>query len=165
MFIFCPIFFIYFLVIYCIFFPKFLDILSDFASLLVWNCPFRNCTFSHLSIWSENVSINCEAWGRRNSSISRFQWAISAISELLFVSVFVIFFPDFLAILLDVTGLCVWNCLFRESMLLYLSTSTETLYLSNRSLRSTISKVWVRRNSSISWFWWAISAIRELLFV
>jgi len=47
----------------------------------------------------------------------------------------------------------------------YLSTSTETLYLSNVWLGSTISMVWGRRNSSISGFWWAISAITKLLLL
>jgi len=46
-----------------------------------------------------------------------------------------------------------------------LSTSTETLYLSNVWLVSTISMVWDRRNSRISGYWWAISAITELLLL
>ena len=79
-----------------------------------------------------------------------------------FVSLSLYFSLIFFTILSYFIGLCIWNCYFRKSTLSYLS---ETLYLSNRSLRWTISKIWERRNSSISEFWWAISSISGLLLL
>jgi len=58
-------------------------------------------------------------------------------------------FSLFYHILSYFIGLCIWNCHFRKSTLLYLS---ETLYLSNRWLESTISDVCCRRNSQIRTF-------------
>jgi len=173
----------YYLFIFChnffyIFLSDFLDILSDFTALPVWNCPFRKFICPYLSIWSENVqsehgSTVCEVWNRRNSSISAFWWAISAIRELLLLLFFnhhslsekpvslyfsLIFWLFYWILLVYVFVIAYLGNLH----LPYLSTSTETLFL---WLGSIICEVCGRRNSSISSFWWAISAISGLLLL
>jgi len=146
------------------------------------NCPIRKSTVlywstSYPDTESELGLTICEVCSRRNSSISEFWCVISAIRELLIFNhcpfsekaCLSIFFPDFLAIFSHFIGFYWLMCLelpfWEKSTVPCLSTSTETLYLSNVWLESINCEVCSRRNSSISGFWWAISAITELLLL
>ena len=104
-------------------------------------------------------SIMCEVCNR-SSRISGFGWGISAIRELLCFSVILwLYFIRFYLFM------CLELPFWEKSTVPYLSTSTETIYWSNVWFGSIISEVCGRRNNSISGFWWAISAIRELLLL
>jgi len=60
------------------------------------------------------------------------------------------------------SSLPLWNSPFRKCIFSYLSIWSEDVQY---EYKSTLCEVCGRRKSSISRFWWAISAIRELLFV
>jgi len=67
---------------FSIYFWLFSHILSHFIGLCIWNCLFRKSTPPHLStsigtLYFSNIwlgSIISKDWGRRNSSISGFDW-------------------------------------------------------------------------------------------
>jgi len=169
-------FFSYFSIYFSLIFWLFFHILLNFVPWCGWNCLFRKCTLPYLSTSTEtlylsNIWINSEVCGRRNSSISGFWWANSAIRELLSFNhhsfsekpvplyFFLIFWLFYWILLLYVSGIACLGNLHSP----YLSTSTGTIYLSNVWLGSINCEVWGKGNSRISEFWWAISHIKKLL--
>jgi len=156
--------FSYFL-IYCIFFSDFLAIWSDSSHLPLWNFIFRNLYSSICQLvtlvteeTAASVAFDGPSVPSENCYLFRFCLYLYIYILIIFSDFFHYFFIFYRILLVYAFGIaCLGNlqppCL---------STSTETLFL---WLGSIICEVCGRRNSRISGYWWAISAITELLLL